>query len=57
MAAKRRERLAKFLAERNRLRKREKHPFQPPSGVSASATGPLNKQFMYMYMYTHVVYM
>ena len=34
MAAKRRERLAQFLAERDRLRKREKHPFQPPPGVS-----------------------
>lgn len=37
MAAKRRERLAQFLAERDRLRKREKHPFQPPPSVSKSA--------------------
>ena len=33
MAAKRKERLVQFLAERDRLRKREKHPFQPPASV------------------------
>ena len=36
MAAKRRERLAQFMAERDRLRKREKHPFQPPPSVSVN---------------------
>ena len=33
MAAKRREMLARFVRERDRLRKREKHPFQPPPSV------------------------
>ena len=37
MTAKRRERLVQFLAERDRLRKREKRPFQPPPSVSGKA--------------------
>lgn len=36
MAVKRRERLAKFVAERDRLRGRENHPFQPPTKVRPS---------------------
>ena len=44
MAVKRRERLAKFVAERERLREKEKRPFQPPTKV-----GPL------LYMYTSLV--
>ena len=36
MAVKRRERLAQFVAERDRLRNREKHPFQPASNVRPS---------------------
>ena len=33
MVVKRRERLAKFVADRDRLRAKEKHPFQPPTKV------------------------
>ena len=41
MAVKRRERLAKFVAERDRLREREKRPFQPPTKVGPSSTHKL----------------
>ena len=50
MTAKRRERLVQFLAERDRLRKREKRPFQPPPSVSGK-----HYMHMHMYMYMHVV--
>ena len=46
MAAKRRERLAQFVAERDRLRNREKHPFQPTLNVRPS----------YSCMYVHISY-
>lgn len=38
MVAKRRERLAQFVAERDRLRKREKRPFHPPPKVHYTLT-------------------
>ena len=60
MTAKRRERLAQFVAEKDRLRKREKHPFQPPPSVRIAAVkiqrtftyNVHNACYMYMYMYT-----
>ena len=53
MAAKRRERLTQFLAERDRLRKREKHPFQPPPGVSAEQTLGLA---VHVHVHVHACY-